>query len=311
MPLRSKTTENPAGSEAPAQPADGSARVMPFAHPPGAPAPQQSGLVGAARRRYWAVILEVVVLCTAIGVVFGLSRAPEYQSESRLLVGTVSARVQAIPGYVDAAKSLASSYSRIGTTERVLGPVSAQTHVPIGEVRSRITVTPVVNNPLIVITATGRSAEDARRLNREVMNTLLRVVRRLGAADTEIVNLLDDYRKTSKRAIRASARLQDLKARDDRAPASVSAKELRDQESKMEALRLEANTLGTQYANARQARSSDTGIEVFDRPRDTANDRSQKLQQFGFVGFVGGAILGLAVAVALEARRRRRAAPPA
>jgi capsular polysaccharide biosynthesis protein len=268
-----------------------------------------TSLGSIARRSWWLIALVASVLALA-GLAVGLLREPTYTATVQLNVGTLDARAQAVPGYVEAAKSLASSYSRIATTERVVRPVAQAARLSPEEVRERITVTPVLQNPIISVEAEGPSREEAEALSRTTARGLIAEVERVDTAGGADAELLDEFRAASRRLAEAELRLRSLQRRREADTGSVPRASIERQQAEVETRRLESTTIGNLYAEARTRAGSASQLELIGEPASITSDRSSTIQQLVFAGLLAGAVIGLALATLREgaAARRRRGA---
>jgi capsular polysaccharide biosynthesis protein len=266
-----------------------------------------TGLFGRAARRFWWLIALLAVVCAAIGVAAGTQRDPVYTAANQLNVGTLDAQTQAVPGYVEAAKSLASSYSRLAVTDDVLAPVGQKVGLSAKGVKGLVSVTPVTDNPIITVRAEGSSEPAARRLSDTLADQLVTSVSTIDRRDEQTARLLNRFRAASQRASRYEEELRTLRARRENDAASVSLTRIERAQSRAETERLQAQALSTQYSSAAARGTGAAGIERFGE-QSVSNDRSRKIQQLGLVGAIAGAALGLAGAVLLTARRRTRGA---
>ena len=267
--------------------------------------PMPESLARVALRYWWLVLLPVLALVgAAIGL--GLQREPTYRAQSELNVGSINARTQAVPGYVEAAKSLASSYSRMTETRAFLVEVSRRADLSVAEVRDRLAVSPVVDNALITVQATGRSEQDAVGLTRQATRELVRTVGAINRRADDSADLLRDYRRKSLTASRAEVRAQRLRNQVAQDASRVSSGRLARAESEAATAKLEADTAGQRYTAATQVQSPAAGVEVIDPARATGDDQREQLQKMGFVGLVAGLVVGLGFAALADRRRRRR-----
>jgi hypothetical protein len=267
-----------------------------------------TSLGSIARRSWWLIALVALVLALA-GLAVGLTREPTYTATVQLNVGTLDARAQAVPGYVEAAKSLASSYSRIATTERVVWPVARARRLSPEEVRERITVTPVLENPIISVEAEGPSREAAEELSR----TTARGSSPRWSAWTPPGAPTPSCSTTSARVpplAEAELRLRSLQRRREANTGSVPRASIERQQAEVETRRLESTTIGNLYAEARSRAGSASQLELIGEPASITDDRSSTIQQLVFAGLLAGAVIGLALATLREgaAARRRRGA---
>lgn len=265
------------------------------------PWPAEPPTLGSAVLRHWFLVLVLAVIVGLAGAAFAFQQGPTYTATAQLSVGSVDAQTQAVPGYVQAAESLASSYSRIATTSVVLGPVARDVRSTQGDVRSRLTVTPVINNPIIQVTAKGSSAADALALARAASKQLVTTVAAQGGTGHSAdAGLLARYRTASKAAATAKSKLDRLKG-----SVSASQSAIDDAQSKSDTAQLEVQAAGQAYTDSITTNRSASGLKLFDAARPGGNDRRKTMERLGFIGLVVGGALGIALAALLDRRRRR------
>jgi hypothetical protein len=118
----------------------------------------------------WPIVVLFVLLFAAGGYYVSTTRSPDYTSTATINVGRTDVRVQALPGYVQGAQALASSYSRVVTSDEIVDPVAKRLGLTPGDVRSRLSATPIAGSPIFSISATGADAASAtRQRSRRVM----------------------------------------------------------------------------------------------------------------------------------------------
>jgi hypothetical protein len=268
--------------------------------------PHQRVSLGAAAARYWWLVALPAVLLAVVGLAFGRAQAATYTAQAQLQVGSIQATAQAVPGYVEATTSLASSYSRVATTDVVLRPAAAALGTSAGALRGRVSATPVPGNPLVLVKAEDGSAVAAERTASAVAGALVAQIRRNQREAGTSRTILRDYRTASERAAGAEDDLVELKAKRKRDKSSVSSWRLRQARGRLDSARLEVQTLAGLYGQAAQRMTAATGIQLLQRPAGAASDRGSTQQKAGFAGLVAGALVGLALAVLLAGRRARR-----
>ncbi|MEA2293673.1 MAG: hypothetical protein QOE86_1312 [Solirubrobacteraceae bacterium] len=265
------------------------------------PAPERRVSLGSAMLRNWRLVLLPVIVLVAAAIALGLIRSPRYDAQAQLNVGSLDAQAQAVPGFVEATQTLASAYSRIAVTPSVLVPTARDLGMSVGALRGSVTVTPVIGNPLILITGSAGSSGDARRIAAAMSTHLVTAVQRLGGGTRRADALLEEFRQASSERSAAQSKLDHL-----RASLSASTAATRAAQSDLATAELRAQTAGNLYQNARSASTGASGVQVLQAAQVAGNDRATKLQQLGFVALAAGLVLGAALALARESRRQRR-----
>lgn len=259
----------------------------------------------AVRMRWWLILLLALLLAGA-GIALGLDRSPTYGAESRLSVGSFDAATQSVPGYVEASEDLASAYSRIAESDVVLGRVARESGMSLVEIRDRVTAAPIPESPVLRIDATGPSAESATGLATAATGTLRSYINESQDPDARSDELLGEFRKWSRVAVTLEARLERRRQARERDRGAVSADLIQQTEAAAEVARLRADGTATAYQSARERdRAEGADLTVIESPQAADSDRLAVVQQLGFVGLVGGGIVGAALAVLLPFRRSR------
>lgn len=259
----------------------------------------------AVRMRWWLILLLALLLAGA-GIALGLTRSPAYGAESRLSVGSFDAATQSVPGYVEASEDLASAYSRIAESDVVLGRVARESGMSLIEIRDRVTAAPIPESPVLRIDATGSSAESATGLAAAATETLRSYINESQDPDARSNELLGEFRKWSRVAVTLEARLERRRQAREQDSGAVSADLVQQTEAAAEVARLRADGAATAYQSARERdRAEAADLTVIESPQAADSDRLAVVQQLGFVGLVGGGIVGAALAILLPFRRSR------
>jgi hypothetical protein len=263
-------------------------------------------LVVQAVRRYWPVVAVSIVVCLALAVALGLERHPTYRAEAKLNVGRLDAQTQAVPGFVEAAKSLASAYSRLAASERSSDQIARIVGKDADYVRSHLTVSPIPDDPIIKVAAAGKSKAEAVGLARAATRVTTASVRQLTTEQDGDRSLLADFQRLTGRAEEAADRLRALK----RGPQTASRREqitkLRIDEA---SYRLRAQAVSQTFVDARLRSTGGASITVLDSGSVATDDRKAVLQQLIVLGLIGGLLFGSLVATWLWTRSLRKRAP--
>lgn len=263
-------------------------------------------MLALALRRYWFLVLVVVVLCTGAGLALGNRQATTYQAAVVMQVGRLDIQAQAVPGYVSASQSLASAYSRIASAQVIAAAVARRLRLPIARVRKDLSATSVPESPTLRILGDGRSARAAVTLSRAGAAELGRYVQRLTSRSDQSAGLLGRFRRltTSAERLRAQAKAaagaDKLNGLRQESPRTVSTRVA------AAAAQLRADSAAELFKSAQTNAVGGASLSTLDSGAQATNDRRQLLQRFGFVGLVGGLVLGTGFALLLAGRRRSR-----
>jgi uncharacterized protein involved in exopolysaccharide biosynthesis len=267
-------------------------------------------LLQALARRWWLVLLPALALL-AVAVAIGVTRSPTYTATTQSNVGSIDARTQALPGFVEGAKSLASAYSRIVESDRIVRAAGARAGLSAPTVRDRLSATPVPGSPIVTIAATGPTSDDAARLATAATSELDTYVKSLEGASSRAADLLRQYRERTSSANRLDAQYERLRSQRQDDAGAVSASRLADVKTRADTDRLRAQTLGQMYTEARSQDQGAAQINLLKGATEATSDRKSVLQRLAFVGLFGGAAIGVGLVALGEGRRRRRHRLPA
>jgi hypothetical protein len=290
------------------------ADAPPFPHPPTPRAEPPPSALGPLRPVVdrWPLVLVVVLLFVGGAVYVGLTRTPTYRAETQINVGRTDVRVQALPGYVAGAATLANAYSRVVMSDEIVDRVASDLGVPKGQIKEDLTAAPVPENPILRIVGWGEDPDAAVRLTRTAAQELERYVARTDAASRSIEANLRQFREQSRKAEDLRRRLDRLEAGASATAAAgataeePSAAELSRLRVAYETAKLRADALGQMFRDRQVELASTAGIETISRPALAGDDRRSVLQRLVAVGVLAGVVVGSALAILLGARRRRR-----
>ena len=257
----------------------------------------------------WPLVLLVVLVFVGGAVYVGLTRTPTYRAETQINVGRTDVRVQALPGYVAGAATLANAYSRVVMSDEIVDRVASDLGVPKGQVKEDLSAAPIPENPIFRIVGWGDDPDAAVRLTRTAAEELERHVARTDAATRSIDANLRQFREQSREAADLRRRIDRLQEGTTAAGATVaepSAAELSRLRVAYETAKLRADALGQMFRDRQVELASTAGIETISRPALAGDDRRSVLQRLVAVGVLAGVVVGSALAIVLGARRRRR-----
>jgi hypothetical protein len=242
--------------------------------------------------RHPFITLFTILIFVAGAAVFGMTREPTWTSEARLGVGELSPSTQSAPGIVEANQQLASAYSRAINAERVLTPVSRELGITNPEVNRRLTATPIPESPVLTVSGTGSTQQDAVAIAQVGTSALVRYIRELGDRNPEAERLLGELTEARREVLQLQS--QTL---------------LGEQNPELDAAKLRAKSLETQYLETTQ-RAGATPITELNPAEGATNDRDRVLRLALVIGALGGIAVGAVLATLREGRLRRRAAVP-
>ena len=257
--------------------------------------------LATAIRSHWFATLVVGIVLAVAGVAVGLVATPTYTSTGEFQVGTPDVSAQAVPGYVAATQSLASTYARQASSAELIVPVARRLGLSAGTVGSRLSVTSVPDSNDITLSGTGRSASAAQRLASTASVALAKLVRRTQNVQTT-PSALTAYQQASVAILRAQARIHRLQAVTP--PISDTASSLLAAQTALATAQLQADALSAKFVQSQQASSAATGLETLTPAGPAGNNRSSVAQKAALVGLFAGLVLGALLSYLIEARRR-------
>jgi capsular polysaccharide biosynthesis protein len=278
-----------------AQPDPGAARGRTSGNPP-RPARSGAGRIppsAAAVARPMLVLLPVLTFLFP-SVALALLRQPVYTSEARLLVAGFDVQAAAIPGFVEASRSLAETYARLVETDAIVTPVVKDLGEPRSDVAGHISATSIPDSAIIKVEGKASSPEEAVRLTTAAADALVNYAKRISGGSSE-TTLLEDYRKASialseAQQQQATAEAAVTRATDATALASAR-RALAEAQAEVAAAKLQADRAGTQYTEG----GTGGGVQLIGPAIDAYSDKRSKLQ----LAIAAPTLLGLIVGVAL------------
>jgi hypothetical protein len=270
--------------------------------------------------RAWPVVLVTTLLLVAAAVAAALAQRPTYTASADINVGRVDVRVQTLPGYVAGAQALAGAYSRVVTSDQIVAGVARRLRLPAGEVRSRLGATPIPEATIFRIFGSGGSVDDAVRFTRAATAEMEAYVASTGDDQTTLTGVLSAYREQARTAAGLRLRIERLREQSTPAPTasptatptSSAARRARQRRTDdiarlqvaLDTAELKMQSLGSRYSERGNELAATAGIQVINRPLSASSDRNRTLQRLVAVGLVAGVLLGAALAVLFDRRRR-------
>ena len=256
------------------------------------PLPTRVSPSAAAIARPLIVILPVLAfLVPSLFVAF--TRQPVYKSEAQLLVAGFDVQTAAIPGFVDASRTLAGTYARLVATDTIVGPTATALNVPKTSVAGRISATATADAALIRVDGTGSSPKEAERITSAAAQALVQYSARISGSDNDL--LKKDYQAAAQAlataqirqdAADAALRTADLGSLPAARQAAAQAR------ADVAAAQLETNRAGQRYSNGG---SGGGGVQLVGPADSATSDKKSKIQ----LAIIAPILLGLVVGIAL------------
>ena len=252
-----------------------------------------------------SIAIVLVFVLAALGA--GLATKPNYQAESRLLVGSAqTVDTQALQSFEVATEQLAATGSRLISSDQVQSDISRKLKVSSPDVQA----SPIPQTSIIRVTATAASDSGAVRLAAVAAASLANAITNTGTDTGAILTAYQqasaDYAKTVATRDQQQAAVNAAVAAN-RSAATISALQqtLSTTQGLVAADNLKATTLQATYAASQ--RGALNTVQVVESSRSIGNDRLKLLERNGVIGFFVGLIVAAALASFLFRRRSSRA----
>jgi uncharacterized protein involved in exopolysaccharide biosynthesis len=262
------------------------------------------GVLSAVMLYPLTVVICAILLCGA-GVFVGATRAPTYTASSELLVGNLSiSDPSALPGAVGAARALAAVYARLLDANEVQEDVAAK--AAGDEPLTRLSATPIVESPLIRVTAESKSEQTALRAANAAGASLSAYVNDLRSPGGQTAQIVKEYRQAQLRLSEKLEAFEALQARFGPDPSVAERDLLNEAQADLEAARLRRTSIAGLYSRGANIRLSQPNLDVYERATAASNDRGSTMQFTGAIGLAAGLLLGAALATFRANRWARR-----
>jgi uncharacterized protein involved in exopolysaccharide biosynthesis len=267
---------------------------------------QQRNDIGGALRRHWLIALIPVILCVGLAVLYGLTRAATYSTETRMVVGGIDlTKPGALSGYATATQGLASSYARAVTADAVVVPVSRRLGVDKYTLAAQLQAAPVPDSPAFRVIAEGKSPEEAVRLANAASQSLISYAEDLNRPTTSASDLLRRYRRAAADYHARRSTTPEIRAVYERTKSPIDAQNLDEAVADERVAKLRMDSLYLRYQTGSEAQVG-AKLSILNPAAGAWSDRSSRLQFFLFLGAVAGAAIGLALALLANNRQMRR-----
>jgi Mrp family chromosome partitioning ATPase len=249
----------------------------------------------AVRRHPFLAVLPLVVL-TTIGIVLGVSRKPVYTATSRMYVQVPSGEPSTLFAVTDAASGLASAYSRAVAATAVGNAVARDVKGDPSAASGSTTATPVPDSPIVKVIANASSARGAVRLANVTATELAKYINDLNTSNTASQYALAAFSAATRRVAHARANLVDAQHAVAALPTADAKAQLETARAAYEVAQLRQSAAKARFTSLQSGQQP--SLEPLRQAGAATNDRTSKLELYGFFGFVAGALTGCALALA-------------
>ncbi len=249
-------------------------------------------------------VATLVIASAAIGGLF-VAQPTTYNAGAVLTVGRIDVPANAVPGYVNAANTLAGSYSRfVGSISHLdrmaeLAGVSRD----VIETRGSISASNVPEASIIRIEASSTvGQEQAVRLAELAATALADVVAGLNATPVDGVDILEDHASTARALVGTREEVERLqrtvavqagRGSEGAADLAAAQEQLNNANAVAEQLQLQLNTFATLYIESQRFRVNGNVLNTISGAYSEGDSRASSIQLGVVAGLVGGATLAL------------------
>jgi hypothetical protein len=206
-------------------------------------------------------------------------------------------------GFVQSASDLATAFSRAIDAAPVLASVHAQLGLSASQAAARLSAEPIPNSPAFRVIAAGPSSHSAKRLANVTSRALIAYEAQSNSYSPESERLLTAYRAASLSLVHASSQTSRAARSYAKRHDSARRSRLESAEATRAAASLHAQALASGYQLSEQSTSTRELISLLAGATSSTSDRRSKVELLGFIGLLGGLVIGCALAVLLDGRR--------
>lgn len=254
--------------------------------------------------RHKRLLVAFAILGALAGALLGLARPVTYEAAATLQVGQVNPNSPGFASFTQSSSSLATAFSRAIAAQPVLAKVNRKLEIPESSAAARLSSEPIALSPAFRVIATGPSAADAMRLANVSATAVAAYVNKTNSANPEAKSLLSEYQQASLALSKASDEVS--KQSGEGSDARLRAK------AAQSAAKIRLKAIANAYIATVGSQPPREGfVTVLATATGATSNRGSEIQLLGFIGLLGGLLLGGCAALLVERRGERAAAEPA
>jgi capsular polysaccharide biosynthesis protein len=262
------------------------------------------------RRRWWLPVL-LAILLGAGGFYLGHRRKPHFTATTKITIGTVDYRTQSVPGFVEAAQTLAGSYALTVRSPLVLGPLARTEHTTEKALAGSVTATAVPDSTVFSITVTQPSRAAAVKLVNAASDQARKTIESLNTTTHDANTALRLYRRYTSEAATDGQKLNALQhPKGTGAKPSLAA--IATAQTNLDEAQTKASAYSVQYqdiVSGNTPQSEARLLSVLQPARTAHSDKRKFLERYIAFGIAAGLVLGILIALIIPRRRRKPVAP--
>jgi uncharacterized protein involved in exopolysaccharide biosynthesis len=263
------------------------------------------GFVLAAIARNKLIVCASALLLALAGIAYGLTRARTFTSSATLQVGQVNPNSPGFYSYVASATALAGAFSRAITAEPVLSAVRQRVGVSPQEAVARLSAEPIPQSPVFRVIATGPTEAASVKLANVAANAIVSYESQVNNANPQAASLLHEYDAASLQLERAKAKLAEHEvAVRGRKHGPIAQGDFASDRAARDTAQARIKAISSAYTATVTSQAPRTGLVTFLAGATSASsDRKSKVEMYGFIGLLAGAVIGCGAAALRERRR--------
>jgi hypothetical protein len=217
-------------------------------------------------------------------------------------VGKVNPNSPGFYGFVQSSSDLATAFSRAITAGPVLSTVRGRLGLSAHDAVARLAAEPIPNSPVFRVVATGPTPRAAIDLANVSSEALIAYEANANTYSPESGRLLGAYRQASLALAHTRTEVDNATGEYAKHKDNATLMRLENAEADRAAATLRTQALAGGYQQSAQSATTRDLISPLSAAVTAGGDRSSKMQLLGFFGFLGGLLIGCAIAVLLESR---------